>query len=326
MASTDRKIALGKTLKPKPSVAEYERFEARFSGIEVPEGEVFQLTDFGSPENRDEKWANRMLDERDCSGIGDEIAASIGSVTETVVDGTGYSLGPREHGADDFHTVSVHVYSNGRPHLLAVQRRDDRPGKPISDPTADVLRECIDRAAKHEKDLASAPLIGLEPELAHAPERRLLIAEGISYATRVEEDGPLFSHVQWRPEHEMDTLEPLPASCIFDIYHQNCHQPCVVAIRDLADKRPGSSVRFDEHLVCLPRRDGPSLYFVARSAPPIGADEKERRRRAKVLAMRAAERMADPPGQALRIHEFHHPGHERYCEILQVVDRTRSKA
>jgi len=318
MVPIDRKVA-GKT---KPSQAERAKVEASFSAM--PDGERFQLFNLGSAEDVESKWGNRIFEERDWSEAADEIAASIGTVIETIVDSTSYSLGEREGGKEDFDTVSVHAYSNERPHLLAVERGDNRSGKPISAPTPAALRGGLDLAAKHGKKLAEAPLIGLAPELVSADERRLLIAHGFSYALRLMDD-PFFSHIRWRPEDDMDAREPLPASCIFGIRHADSDdsKTCAIAMRDLADTRPNSRGRFREHLVRVPRRDGPPLYFVARADLPDGTDERERERQAKVLALRATKWIADPPGREMRIHQFHHHDPTRYREVLQAVNFAR---
>jgi len=323
MAQIDRNLAPAAS-KPKPTASELEKLEARFSAAEAEPGDLIQLSHLVDESDADSRWPNRIFEDRDCSGIGDEIAASIGQVTETIVDRTSYSLGNRQDGKHDFRTVSIHVCSEGTMKLLALERGDERSGAPVVSPTPLALRAGLEAARRHGKNLASAPLIGLEPELVNSEERRLLIAGGFSYAMRAEE-GAQFSHIQWRPEDQMDALEPLSISCIFGVH---CHPDdqariSIIATRDLADKRPNASGRFREHLVRISRHDEPPIYFVARAGSPDGADERERRRRAGALALRAALLMSDPPGRAMRIHQFHHPRLSRYREVLQAVNRRR---
>lgn len=323
MAQIDRKLAPAAG-KPKPTASELEKLEARFSAARAEPGALIQLSHLVDEEDADSRWPNRIFEDRDCSGIGDEIAASIGQVTETIVDGTSYSLGSRQDDKHDFRTVSVHVCSEGAMKLLALERGDERSGAPVVSPTPVALRAGLEIAQRHGKDLASAPLIGLEPELVNSEERRLLIAKGFSYVMRAEE-GAQFSHIQWRPEEQMDALEPLPISCIFDVRCPVSDQSrvSIIATRDLADQRPSASGRFREHLVRIFRHDEPPLYFVARAGSPDGADERERRRRAGILALRAALLMSAPPAREMRIHQFHHPRLSRYREVLQAVNRRR---
>jgi hypothetical protein len=323
MAQIDRKLA-PRTGKPKPSAAQFAKLAARFSAANPEPGEKVQLSHLVDDEDPDSRWPNRIFEERDCSTIGDEIAASIGPVTETIVDGTSYSLGNGQGEKDDFRTVSFHVCSQGQPKLVALERVDERTGKPIVSPTPITVRAGLEIARRHGKDLAQAPLFGLEPEMVNPEERRLLIAEGFSYAVRTEA-GTTFSHIQWRPEEEMDALEPLPISCIFGVRLADLDKTkvCIIATRDLADKRPNASGRFREHLVRVPRRNEDPLYFVARGGSPDEVDERERRHRAGALALRAAQLVSDPPGKRSFIHLFHHPKRTRYREVLQALNRAR---
>lgn len=313
--------------KPKITLDDCRKMENGFCGATATNG-VFRLAHLADRRDQDQKWPNRLVEDRDCSDLRGQIAKEVVTpLTETVVDGTFYTLQNKSEVKAHYRTSTLHVCSGGKDRLLGIRRRDERGDGDTSSLCAATLQEATELANQHEIALASAPLLGLDPELAYAPERRVLIRRGFSYALRVHPEF-LFDHVSWNLEDALDVWESLPVKYIFDMRwpDRDRAKSSMVAVRDLRDPRHGSTGRFLEHLVEVPYPGDEPLYFVTRAALPPSSGERDRVRRAAALASRAAERVGQTPAELLRVHEFHHHDEERYYNVLRMVERARSAA
>jgi hypothetical protein len=314
---------------PPISDEECRLFEPSYAEAEVREdGGYFLVGDIQAPDGLHSKWPYRMLEERDTSHLLPTAVASIESLAATVIDVSHRPLRNRSEQTGAFRIVTAFATCGSHDRLISVKRRDEFkcPGGRSNDETTNLAKQVLDDYCAILKaealDVTGVPLVCLEPELSRASERRDLVSEGISYAILIEES-LLLSHVAWRPEHEMDALEPLSAATIIEQFSGSAGDGLAeVRIRDLRDTRSGARAGFEEYLYRVPGAHKP-LYFVARAALSPSASPDERRKQARRLVALAAEKARRSCACALRAHEFHHPDDERYYSALRIVNHAR---
>lgn len=313
---------------PPISDEECRLFEPSYDEAEVREDRgYFLVGDMQAPDGLSDKWPYRMLEERDTSHLLPTAVDSIESLAATVIDVCHRPLGNHSEQTGALRIVTAFAACGSHERLISVKRRDEfkRPGGRSSDETTNLAKQVLDdyRSVLEGEalDVTGVPLVCLEPELSRANERRDLVAAGFSYAILIEES-LMLSHVAWRPEHEMDALEPLGAATIVEQFSGSTGDLAEVRIRDLRDTRPGARTRFEEYLYRVPGPCEP-LYFLVRAALSPSAPPDERRKQARSLVSLAAEKARCSCACALRAHEFHHPNDERYYSALRIVNHAR---
>jgi hypothetical protein len=293
-------------------------FGNSFFGVTVNGHEVFHANDL-KPAGRPDRWALRLIEKRDVfdlQGMAVDVAVA-DSRDAIVVDGT--SSSPRFGGerGSPLRTVSVFIACAGNCPLVSLRRRDEGACDDWAGSlAAEALGETLSLLAARGLDLAGTRVVSLEPELGTPADRRRLVDADISYAIKDNEDDR-FSPALWRPDDPLDSIEPKRADRIF-LENEDRR---IVPIRDLRGA-PGTGAELEEYLTMC---DGPagSEYFLVRAALPPGTKPGDVYLAVRDLARGAADYAADTPGEALRLHEFHHPNEGPYCAALRIADRHR---
>jgi hypothetical protein len=281
---------------------------------------LFRLADMPIPAARSDRWQFRLLENRDISNLQDLAVSTIVTVSAIVVDGTSVNPGEVDERGSSLRTVSVFAQDVNQCPLISVGRRDDQNGESWSSLAGETLAECKKVLDEREVDVAGAPLISLEPELATEKERRRLLLARVPYAMRVNRQDR-FSPV-WAPEDPLDLLDEDSAETLFAKYRPDTdpEKPTFIRVKDLQGGHGGSSAAFEEHLFRFPA-DGSPEYFLAHDALPPTAPPAELMIGAAELARQASTYSATTPGERLRLHEFQHPHPGPYCDAVRIVDR-----
>lgn len=309
---------------PQISDDECADFGAMYSKAQKGDGDIFRTSDIPSPPGRPERWAHRIIGERDVSHLQELSVASIESLTGTVID---RSLRPADNQGEpsgQFHAVTAFaVCSTAGERLVSIRCRNERRGADADELALAAFGEYCAAIDAGGLDVVSAPLMCLEPELAGAKGRRTLVSMGISYAIRIDGDNAV-NNVCWRPRHEVDTLETLTVATAFDLFwpERDPRTPAIVPVKDLRSTRPGAAGRLEELLFEVPLDGEPPMYFISRPHLPVSATPHEREQAAVALVAGATRSAWRPPAAALRAHEFHHPNVERYCAALKIVNHA----
>ncbi len=320
---------LEEQMKAPISDEECEKFAKGYVETGTRDGGLFRVTDIPPPDGLGAKWPFRMLEERDASHLQGLAVASIESLVGTVVDRSYRPLGNRNEQTAHFHIVTVFASSGVHHRLIAVKRRDERGSGETESLAGEAFDEYLAAMESDGVDVVGTPLICLDPELSDPADRRRLIAKDISYVIQIEA-GQNLSHVAWRPEHDVDVLEPLTAADIADVFRRNDdrdrggdgEKPVIARIMDLRDNRTGATGGFEEYMFQVPVENDVSLHFLSRAALSPSAEPGERVRAATALVHGALEVVRESPARALRAHEFHHPDDGRYYNALRIVDHA----
>lgn len=306
-----------------PPISEQEclDFGHGFFGAPVGGSGVFRMADIQVPVGRPERWAFSLLENRDTSSLSEMAVRSIRSVTAILVDGT--SPTPQRDGkyGSSLRTVSVYAEDAERCPLISVGRRDEQEPGPWTSLSVETLDEFRKLLTAGSVDFAGAPLISLEPELANPEDRRRLLLEAVPYAIKLRPDDR-FSPPPWAPEDPFDAFDVDAVEVLFETHHPDADpdKPSCLRIRDLQDRRVGSSGAFEEYLFRFPGAESLE-YFLARDALPPTAQPGELLLGAGRLAQKAFAYAAATPGRQLRLHEFHHPHPAPYCDAVRIAAR-----
>lgn len=292
---------------------------------------TFQLSHMPAPPQRNDRWAYRIYEERDCTGLTAARVSEAQDIEEIVLDRSLYNFTNKGKPTASYRTVSVHLRSNGAYHMVSVKRRDElnsTEADSLARLTFDDCTQFVGALKADEKasalKLSGRPLLSLDPEFSHPDERRMLVADQIPYAILLEPDHP-FKRVVRPPGVDQDAFDYLAVEHIFDYYDpgRDRSQINVLPVCDLLDRDARPARRVTEVLAEVTVNDMPT-YFLTRPAlsPP---HELSVLREAKPLARRAADLTLDGPAKSLRMHQFHHPHDDRYYTVLNIVASGRGE-
>lgn len=293
-------------------------FGNSFFAVTVKGHEVFHANDL-KPAGRPDRWALRLIEKRDVSDL-QRMAVDVAvadSRDAIVVDGTSSNTRFGGERGSPLRTVSVFVDGTHHCPLVSLRRGDEEACDDWSSSlAAEALGETLEALGSRGLDLAGTTVVSLEAELGTPADRHRLLGADISYAIKANEDDR-FSPALWRPDDPLDSIEPKRAERIF-LENEDRR---IVPIRDLRGA-PGTGAELEEYLT---RCDGAagSEYFLVRAALPPGTNPGDVYLAVSGLARLAAGYAADTPGEALRLHEFHHPNEGPYCAALRIADRYR---
>lgn len=290
--------------------------------LAAPPG-VFRLTDIPPPPDESPKWPFHLLERRDASHLQALAVASVESLDMIVIDGARSVHRPAEERGPVARTVTAFAVSGGEPTLLAIRRGEDfgeEDAEGTRSMTSEALKEVHGLIGKGMGRQAAAPVVCLDQELATARERRRLLADGVPYALRVHGDSG-FSYPTWNNEDPFDDFVSTTPASIIAAYRSEADpaKPVFVPIRDLQGSG-NSSRMLEEYLYRLPSPDGDE-YFVVRPALLPSVTTAKLLRNVRALAGAALSCVRQPPGRALRLHEFQHHNSERYCQAVNIVAR-----
>lgn len=281
----------------------------------------FCLSDMPIPAARTDGWQYRRLENRDVSHLQDLAVGTITTASAILVDGTSVDPGDFDERGSSYRTVTVFVQDVDHCPLISVGRRDDQKSKLWTSLAGETLADCVRALDRNEVDVADAPLISLEPELATETERRRFLKDGVPYAMRVNWHDR-FRPV-WGPEDPLDLLDEDSAATLFAKYRPNAdpEKPTFIRVNDLQGGHGGGSADLEEYIFRFPV-DGAPQYFLAHGGLAPTAPPAELMSTAGQLARRASEYAAATPGERLRLHEFHHTNAEPYRDAVRVVGRS----
>jgi hypothetical protein len=266
-----------------------------------------------------------LIEHCDTSHLVEKALGAIEAGTAIIVDGTSSSLKFPRDGKGNQRTVSVFVEQVGYSPLISLGRRDEKLSDPGASLALEMLKEARSLLADDHEGLLTAPLISFDPELNTQHGRKDLHRDGVSYAIRVNA-GERFYPPPWSADDPLDLLKSNSAENIFDIYHRlrddaDPATPACVALNDLPEGRFGALRPALVEYLCRFPTASRTEYFLARVWQPPGTPPIVLKRGAMKLALRAAKYLGATPGEALRLHEFHHLSVDPYCATVRIADR-----